>query len=229
MDDRLVEIARYASPNNAAVARNALDAAGIPAFLDGDAMATWFWHFGSALGGVKLFVRSTDASEALAVLCGKADDALVAPADDRCPCGGDLAQPESEEEVQRFSSPTLRAWRAAIIGILLLPPLLSLYSIWLIVRHGLLRSRPLNWKATAALGVDLVVIGFVGTLVGMIALSGSESPQEFPPGSEPLCIKHIVTIPLVPNDSVSIVEGGGVDSPGEPPAERKAEAEAERP
>ena len=69
----MVEIARYPSAIEAAAARNRLDDADISACLDGEAMATWFWYLGSAIGGVKLFVDARYADRASAILSTPAD------------------------------------------------------------------------------------------------------------------------------------------------------------
>ena len=174
MDDQLIKLATFASANEAAVARNALEAAGIPASLDGDATATWLWHFGTALGGVKLFVRSSDADRAHDILSHPGVDAISELPEDTYPPDDGLEQEEKEDEDEgEPTSPHItRAWRAAVIGILFFPPLLNLYSMWVLLRHGLLFRRkggPANWRAVTALIVNLSVFAMVG-LLGCILL-----------------------------------------------------------
>ncbi len=160
MTDELVEVARFGSANEAAIARSVLEGTGIAAVLHQEATATWLWHYGTALGGVKLLVRSADADEARTILA----DQVAEPADAGTRFGAvthHQISVEDEEDDSDGVDPTLvRAWRAAIIGIAVVPPLLSLYSLWLLVRHGLLLSG--QWRAIVAFMVDLAVLGAIG-------------------------------------------------------------------
>jgi hypothetical protein len=60
------------------------------------------------------------------------------------------------------------------LGVVLCPPLMSTYSFYLLVRHGLLvndeRAKP-DWRINAALIVDLLV--FALTALGMRIALGS--------------------------------------------------------
>lgn len=56
------------------------------------------------------------------------------------------ARPQIPKAANRSDLPEdlIRAWRASLIGLALLPPLLNLYSTWLLIRNGatlLLQSR----------------------------------------------------------------------------------------
>ncbi|MCE9545544.1 MAG: zinc ribbon domain-containing protein [Planctomycetia bacterium] len=64
----LVTIATYSTPEEAAVPRVALDAAGIATYLEGVATVGNLWEFASATGGIKLQVEDVDVEAALAVL-----------------------------------------------------------------------------------------------------------------------------------------------------------------
>jgi hypothetical protein len=66
-----------------------------------------------------------------------------------------------------------RAWLAAVFGLIFFPPLLNLYSLWLILHHNLLplRSEPLNWRAPASLAVNLLAILASAILYALIWLN----------------------------------------------------------
>lgn len=171
MSDQLVEVARFGSANEAAIARSVLDAAGISAVLDQEATATWLWHYGTALGGVKLRVRSSDADEARAILGGLSDEAVDFEADSTLAPGEDREEAE-DEDASTMTPVAVRAWRAAVIGMVVLPPLLNIYSLWLLIRHGLLlpgENEPVGWRAAAALAINLAVLGTVGLLLWAVS------------------------------------------------------------
>lgn len=82
---KLVVIATFANPWEANLAKGKLEAAGIPAALDGENVAagigTWY---GNAVGSVKLRVSAIDAERALAALPRRVRARIV-----KCPkCGG---------------------------------------------------------------------------------------------------------------------------------------------
>ncbi len=208
MDDQLIDIARFASANEAAIARNALEAAGIPSFLDGAATATWLWHFGTALGGVRLFVRPDDVEQAGAILLhDDAEDASESRPDDAYLPSDDSGEPEVEDEAASRLLPVTRAWRAAIIGILFFPPLLTLYSMWVLIRHRLLfggRTRPGDWRAVAAFAVNVMVLALVALFVCLAVMQSTPHPPRATLDGSPIEAEHItVTIPLIPVDSAS--------------------------
>jgi hypothetical protein len=125
----LTTIATFTSGVEAAIAQQALAAAGIEAYVHGDAMATTMWHLGVALGGVKLQVAAVDAAEALALLeearAGSfADDALGEDDDEDGESETTLAASAQDDAVHR-------ALKAAIFG-LLFPPL-TFYAGWLLL------------------------------------------------------------------------------------------------
>ncbi len=187
------------------MARNALEAAGIPAILDGEVAATWLWHLGTALGGVKLLVSEGDAGEARAILQHRhADDIPMPPPAEADSLEAAQREPEREEEVAGPSPIVARAWRAAIIGVLLLPPILNLYSMWLLVRHQLLfgkKTRPGEWRTFAAFAVNATVLSAAGLLVYLVAMNSSPNLRPSVPGGEPLTRRRTITIPVVPFDS----------------------------
>ena len=64
MSDKLVTVTSFGNVVEAEIARNALEAAGVRAFLEGEATVGNMWHLGNALGGVKLQVADADVPAA---------------------------------------------------------------------------------------------------------------------------------------------------------------------
>lgn len=162
-DERLVTIASYADPIGANIARSVLDSEGIAACLGAETTNTMLSYYGSALGGVKLMVFADQADKAKAILAAHnaadfADSTDVAQATDEDDDEEDsLQQRERDGHIRR-------AWHAAVLGLLLCPPLLNLYSMYLLVRHGLLVDDPhlrANWRAMAAVVVNLLALACV--------------------------------------------------------------------
>ena len=67
------QIASYATETEAGQYRSILAQNGIDAFLDGANSNTMLSHVGTALGGVRLFVRTADAEQATQVLSARSD------------------------------------------------------------------------------------------------------------------------------------------------------------
>jgi hypothetical protein len=64
----LTRVTSYLSAAEADLLQMQLQAEGIPARLENAALASWAWYYINATGGVKVFVSSTDAGRARAVL-----------------------------------------------------------------------------------------------------------------------------------------------------------------
>jgi Putative prokaryotic signal transducing protein len=182
MNDHLVTVATFANLLQAELAKNRLEAEGIPAFL-ADVESTLALLAGN-MSGVKVTVNERDARRATAVLAALDDesdaepirpltewicphcDTEIEPGFDVCwSCGNPLqAQPGAffapktaadpalkenitrtlppsrpgsisqgpEDELVQDSEETVqvnRAWRAAVLGLFLCPPLLHIYAM----------------------------------------------------------------------------------------------------
>src|SRR5436309_15065010 len=77
MPDDLRTVARFASPAEAAIARNALDAAGIPAWVADELTLTTDPFLSGAVSFIKVQGKAADLERAEAVLDGQPDP--VAP------------------------------------------------------------------------------------------------------------------------------------------------------
>jgi hypothetical protein len=206
MESRMKIIVRYLMPEEAEIARLALDDEGIASYMEGAATVGMFWHLENAVGGVKLLVAETDAERATAILAKKLSSSAEGGFDgDVCPqCGAKLPpnfcvcwscgatlddgetsdappQPSSaataiptasadqdEDDYARSTIGDAMAWRAfaaAIIGLVFLPGLLHLYSIWTLLKLGF-QDHPLSRKGSrcyyAAMCIDVIVCTTVG-------------------------------------------------------------------
>lgn len=154
------KIASYALEVEALHFKSILEDNGIPAFVGGANANTVLSYVGTALGGVNLFVRTSDAVRAAEIIsplrdesdshcekwfCGNCDEEVDAGFQVCWSCGQVRAKAEqasrpaantnnSEVEANDKTEDTLRrAWNASLIGLVTLPIILHLYSIYLLL------------------------------------------------------------------------------------------------
>ena len=173
MPGDLVELARFPSSAEASIVRCRLDAEGIRVKLDGEAMASWFWHLGSAIGGVRLLVDEDDIDRALEILGSATSIDEMHDIDFGDESGDDVGDSEESELPEAL----VRAWRASLIGFLLLPPLLNVYSTWLLFRHRFFVGRCRNWRVLATCSANVVFFTFLASVIFLIA---KPAPPELP-------------------------------------------------
>lgn len=104
-----VEITATANVAEAEMLRSVLEESGVRAFVDGAAANTALSHIGPALGGVKVFVRTVDAEQALEIIeeiraesnvstepwfCGTCEESIDGSFDVCWSCGQDRANAE---------------------------------------------------------------------------------------------------------------------------------------
>ena len=95
----------------------------------------------------------------------------------------------------------VRAWRSAVIGLFLLPPLLNIHSTRILVRNKLFIGRCRNWRVAAACAANLAAFTFVIWLVSLIVRP--QEPYFRGDDEEPIpARKRFVVIPLVPYESI---------------------------
>jgi hypothetical protein len=180
MPTHLVTVAAFDTAVEADLAKNHLEAEGIPACLADDAAVGWFWAMSNAVGGVKVQVAEENREWAVAILEARREKAeaqhpppengpteaeadLASEVDRAEPSeAGLVAQPDDD-----FPEPSVGddlakyALRAAILGLLLCPPLLHIYSVWLLLRmalfHGDVSADSMR-KGIAALIIDTMAI-----------------------------------------------------------------------
>jgi hypothetical protein len=124
--EKLVSLGRFNSLIEANLALACLEGEGIVAQLGSDSTANWLNYMGPTITGPEIWVREEDADRSREIL-EEVRQQHQTDADDG----------EEEDDVPTATPPMVRSFRAAVIGVILLPPLLNFYSAWLIVRHRL--------------------------------------------------------------------------------------------
>jgi hypothetical protein len=193
MDLRLKTIASFLTPGDAEVARLVLEDAGISTTLENATTVGMLWYYGNAVGWVKLQVPEASAQRAREILEQKTGDSGTIRFTRTCPkCGADLPaefevcwscqSPLSEDAAEAQPAPQMpvgddiketdagddlawRACRAAVLGAICCPPLLTFYSGWLLLRlagSDLPLSRSGNRNRRFAVFVNLMVCLLIG-------------------------------------------------------------------
>lgn len=154
-DTTLKVVRAFDSPPVATLAAQALEEAGIPCRLDGEEAATALWYVGSALGGVRLLVHEEHLEKAAKTLDKWEQQRAIERARSAAKGEGETGadDDEDDDELPGIHSELTRAWRASVIGILLLPPVLHVYAVYLLVRHGFFvdEQGSANWRVYATL------------------------------------------------------------------------------
>jgi hypothetical protein len=147
--------ATFATPSDAAIARNTLEAAGIRAAIADELTLTADPFLSGAVGFIKIQVREADLERAAEVLAEHGAPNDLEPGDE-----SDEFPPVSPgERLVEF------AYRAALMGIIACPPLLHLYSlgllIWVAAVYHDLPHRA-NRRFWIALAIDIAVLTTTG-------------------------------------------------------------------
>ena len=152
---------RFATLGEARVAAGLLESAGIEAFVPDEVTTNVAPHLSNALGGYRLQVPREDVERARAALAEDVED------DHERSRHRETRDPDDPRPGPREEA-ALRAWRAAIIGLLLLPPLLHLFSLMqlgaALAMPGTLSSRA-KTRAIAAFAIDCIAIGVTAAIV----------------------------------------------------------------
>ncbi len=135
MSYNLKTVARFENSGAANIAKNVLTEEGIAAFLASEAVVTALWHEGIAFGGIKLQVKEEDVDRAKQLLAdrnGEEDQTFEAEAfyDADVIDSDDVEATDLEPEPTEPEQDTIRAIRAAVIG-LLVPPVQLVASYYL--------------------------------------------------------------------------------------------------
>lgn len=141
-NDNLISLGRFNSLVEANLAVACLEDEGIAAQLGSDSTANWLNYMGPTITGPELWVREEDADRAWNIL-EEVRQQHQRGAD--TPDEDDVENTDEEDDAVIVTPPMVRAFRASIIGCLLLPPFVNCYSCWLIVRHRLWNTDD-NWR-----------------------------------------------------------------------------------
>jgi hypothetical protein len=132
--EQLVTVARFAEPVKANLAKNCLEAEGIPAFLADEITVGMAWQLSNALGDIKLQVAEQDAERARMALAelpgadaGEPEEAVEGAEPQAAEADDEAEEPRSVREETAD-----RAVLAALIGLLVIP--LQLYVFWLLLK-----------------------------------------------------------------------------------------------
>ena len=145
MPEDLKIVAKYATAEEARAAKKLLDAAGIPAFLEGERMAGQTWYDPAASGGVSILVAKADSQRAVEVLAGmyrssgSGADAAGQPGSEAAATPG----AESGEKAPWGDVPL--PWFTGFL--LLFPPALVAYLLWKLIKQA--GSYPLDDESAA--------------------------------------------------------------------------------
>ncbi|MFO0014509.1 MAG: DUF2007 domain-containing protein [Planctomycetota bacterium] len=173
--NELVCVNTYVTPEEAHVAKLALEAEEIPCYVTDSAAAGLFWYMSDALGGVKLLVAADDVARAKEVL----DDAAT-PGTDRvgdawknAAAAGEVEEPQGEDEETPLNDreeSAQRAVKGAVLGLLFFP--LQFYVLYLLLFKVFAselplspRSRRLAWIALAINSLCLLASYFIWRLI----------------------------------------------------------------
>lgn len=191
--DNLVTLAVFHSATEASMLQARLEAEGITALVDGDVTTTMLSHIGAGLINTRVVVRQGDITQARAVLESvRLQEEDEEPLDndeqyhleeedydgddwsgeDWADADGGYADGEYDDwadddepysEAPPITPPVKRAFRAAVIGAFLLPPLLTLYSLAIIIQHRLWEpaegEEEVDWR---------VYVSFVFHAIGLL-------------------------------------------------------------
>ncbi|GJD20505.1 hypothetical protein RIVM261_054610 [Rivularia sp. IAM M-261] len=170
MNNNLITIATFGNSVEASLAKQLLEAEGIPAFLMDDDTASMAWHLTIALGWIKLKVLQSDADNAIDILTA----VEFINSDTEAP-STDENTPQAETSRRRSSTKTKSdkilddAFNAAIIGLFIFPLcIMQLYSLWLLVFllfTGWKISANRQLKAAITLLLNLLMIAVTWMLV----------------------------------------------------------------
>jgi len=103
MYEEMVTVASFANPVEAEMAKNELEAAGIPAFLMGETSGTLFAGFSGLFGSIRLMVSEVNQERALAVIDGIDEEEEDEPPEEKEPEGGTAIK---APDWKRRSAPT---------------------------------------------------------------------------------------------------------------------------
>lgn len=187
----LVTIARFYDVVQAELARNDLGEAGIRAFLLDQGIVSTVWYLTTAVGGIRLQVAAKDAERALTILSQREQETIPAREEGsvavEVPDGeeeGDFPDADDEDDAQpqptKREEDAERAFRGAVLGLLLLP--LQLYVFWILL--GVLTSEERlapRYRLRALLAAAISIPLFLLIMWVVVNLRPASWPSVTPP------------------------------------------------
>jgi hypothetical protein len=151
MVNNFVTVSTFSSYLDANLAKQLLESQGIPCYLANESTVNMAWHLTVAVGWIKLQVKKTDLEQAKQI--------LVASEFEMEDSADEWLEDDEIETISWADATADRAFRTAVIGLLLLFLPIQLYSLWLLVRllvarHPISSNRRI--KVIVALLLDLL-------------------------------------------------------------------------
>jgi hypothetical protein len=151
MANNFVTVATFANSFTANLAQQRLQAEGIKCYLADEATANLVWDLTVAIGWIKLKVAQSDIEQAKFIL-GSAEFDYQS---DEPP--EELYQDNDEIEIVSWADQTAdRAFRTAIVGLIVVFLPLPLYSLWLLTRL-LISRQPISPKSRIKVIVAAII------------------------------------------------------------------------
>ncbi len=162
MDGEVV-VARFDAPHEAELAAIYLREHGVSARVDNDVLVGMNPLWGTALGGVRLYVAESKAQSAFDLLEGLKRSTPAPDDDDDDDDDPEAAVSDRTREIDKVAN---RALLAALLGVFMLPIIANIYSLVLALplSNALLSPRGRRDQAIAVT-IDVAVIGLVAYLV----------------------------------------------------------------
>lgn len=167
MANNFVTVATYNNSLEANLAKQLLEAEGISCYLANESTVDLAWHLTVAVGWIKLQVHESDVAQAKFIL-GSSNLDLEPAAE------GEETTPEDTDDddiikVSWADETADRAFKVAVIGLILIFLPFQLYSLWLLLRLLLSRTRDRisqnrRWKIIVALLINLLNLSILWTI-----------------------------------------------------------------
>lgn len=170
MVNNFVTVATFINSVEANLAKQRLEAEGIRCYLADESIVELAWHLSVAFGWIKLRVHQQDVELAKSILTSTELDSGLEPetiTEDPWLSQSD----EADDDIEKLSwadETADRAFRVAVIGLILIVLPLQLYSLWLLIRLLVSRrqiSKNRQLKVIVALIFDLINLLIVWQIV----------------------------------------------------------------
>ncbi|BAY66298.1 hypothetical protein NIES22_64120 [Calothrix brevissima NIES-22] len=159
MANNFVTVATYNNSLEANLAKQLLETEGISCYLANESTVDLAWHLTVAVGWIKLQVHEQDAAQAKFIL-GSSNLEVESAAE-----GAETTTQDTDDDdiiqVSWADQTADRAFKVAVIGLLLIFLPFQLYSLWLLLRLLVSRTRDRisqnrQWKVITALLINLL-------------------------------------------------------------------------
>lgn len=159
--EELVRIGEYLKPAEAVMLAAQLKEQGIDSQIVNGELSTMLSWYGTAVGGARLLVARENAAEAnlaLTEVQARIGSETGSPFPEDFDFGDDTQEETTDEPSDLNGKQMARAFNGAIVGLMLAPLFVWVYSAWLIFRHSLWK-RSEDWRLYVTL--FCILFGFV--------------------------------------------------------------------